>query len=80
MNLFPGLPKVLTHGIFPPRDAARAAQADAVAYVHNDHAGDTGNWHRRKFSDLQRVERAPLKPLPYPEPDRLVAVWETAPG
>ena len=21
-----------------------------------------------------------IKPLPYPEPDRLVAVWETAPG
>jgi len=21
-----------------------------------------------------------IKPLPYPEPDRLVAIWETAPG
>ena len=63
------------------RRALRAPHPSTDADVCRGRAGDARDRHRRRHRSLQPSSTASLlKPLAYPNPEELVAVWHTAPG
>jgi len=54
-------------------------RSEAVAHVHCHHGSHAGSRDRSQFCDFSVLEGVLLKPLPYPDPDRLIVVTTRRP-